>query len=81
MDLGTYRPLMANSDHYHFARHGIPALRLVAGFDDQESALRYVITPEDRHERVPADQLREATRLAAAIALTACGTPGLDLRG
>lgn len=80
MDLGTYRPLMANSDHYHFARHGIPALRLVAGFDDQDSTLRYVITPEDRHERVPAAQLREATRLAAAIALTACATPALDLR-
>ena len=32
--LGTHRPVMANSDHFNFARHGIPATRLVAGFNE-----------------------------------------------
>src|SRR5690606_4166171 len=29
--VATHRPMMSNSDHYNFAQHGIPALRLVAG--------------------------------------------------
>jgi Zn-dependent M28 family amino/carboxypeptidase len=80
VSLGFYEPLMRNSDHFHFARHGVPALRLVAGFDRPDSALRYVLTPADRRDLVdPADLLR-ATRLAAAIVLQACASPELSLR-
>jgi Iap family predicted aminopeptidase len=79
--LGFHEPLMKNSDHFHFARHGIPALRLVAGFDRPESALRYVLTPRDRHDIVDAADLQRATLLAAAVVLAACASPALDLRG
>ena len=34
----TVRPLMTNSDHANFAAGGIPAIRLVAGFDDPRIA-------------------------------------------
>ena len=81
MPLGFYAPLMRNSDHVHFARHGIPALRLVAGFGDPDSELRWVLTPEDRRAKVNPADLAAATRLAAAITLAACSAPVLDLRG
>jgi Zn-dependent M28 family amino/carboxypeptidase len=71
---------MRNSDHYNFARHGIPAFRLVAGFDDPASTLRYVLTPNDRAETVNAEELECAARLTAAIAVRACSAAALDLR-
>ncbi len=78
--LGAYRPLMANSDHYNFARHGIPAARIVAGFDEPQSALRYVLTPEDDRGKVDARDLTAATRLIAGIVADACRAPDLRLR-
>lgn len=78
--LEFYRPLMRNSDHYNFARHGIPAFRLVAGFDEAESALRYVLTSEDRIDKIDRNDLAAATSLTAAIVLEACRTPSLNLR-
>lgn len=79
-DLGFYRPVMRNSDHYNFARHGIPAFRLVVGFDDPESTLRYVLTPNDKAEVVEPEELERAALLTAAIAVRACSVPALDLR-
>lgn len=79
-DLDFYRPLMRNSDHYNFARHGIPAFRLVAGFDDAASALRYVLTSEDRIDKVDPGDLAAAASLTATIVLEACRTPSLNLR-
>ena len=78
--LGAYRPLMANSDHYNFARHGIPAARIVAGFDEPQSALRYVLTPEDNRGKVDARDLTAATRLIAGLVADACRAPELRLR-
>lgn len=78
--LGIHEPLMANSDHYNFAVSGIPALRLVAGFDEPDSNLRYVLTPQDRIEHIQREELLDATRLATTLALRACSTPDLDLR-
>ena len=46
--LGAYRPLMANSDHYNFARHGIPAARIVAGFDEPQSKSALCADPGGR---------------------------------
>jgi Zn-dependent M28 family amino/carboxypeptidase len=80
LPLGLHAPLMANSDHAHFARHGIPALRLVAGFNQPDSALRLLLTPADRSGIVDPVDLVAATQLAAAIVLTACSAPSLDLR-
>jgi len=65
--LRTVRPLMQNSDHANFALAGIPALRLVAGFDDPNANLRYVLTPADTRDKVSAAELRQAATLAANI--------------
>lgn len=78
-ELRFYRPLMRNSDHYNFARHGIPAFRLVAGFDDPASNLRYVLTPADRRGLVTELQLERAALLTARIALEACAARDLSL--
>ncbi len=65
--VGTFMPLMANSDHANFAAHAIPALRLVAGFDDPASNLRHVLTPADTRDKVGTDELRKAAVAAAAL--------------
>jgi Zn-dependent M28 family amino/carboxypeptidase len=63
---------MANSDHYNFARVGIPALRLVAGFDDPGSNLRYVLTPADTRDKVAPEELEAAARITERIVRAAC---------
>jgi aminopeptidase YwaD len=72
----TFRPLMANSDHYNFARHGIPAFRLVAGFDEPESRLRYLLTPGDTLDKISRSELKLAALLTAEIVLRACTADG-----
>jgi hypothetical protein len=72
--LDTYRPMMANSDHYNFARHGIPALRLVAGFGRPESNVRHILTRSDTRDKVALPELKSAATLTASLlwrALTA----------
>ena len=78
--LRAHRPLMANSDHYNFAIHGIPALRLVAGFDEPSSNLKYVLTPADTLDKIRPAELECAAHLAATLALRACEAPELALR-
>ena len=78
--LGAHRPLMRNSDHYNFARHGIPAARLVAGFDKPNSNLTYVLTPADNRDRVDPADLARATELTAGLVLAACNAKTLYLR-
>lgn len=70
--LRTVRPLMTNSDHANFAAGGIPAIRLVAGFDDPAANLRLVLTPADTRDKVDEADLRRATMLTAAIVAAAC---------
>lgn len=65
--VGTYPPLMTNSDHANFARQGIPALRLVAGFDAPQSHVRYVLTPADTRDKVAPAELRSAAQFTAAL--------------
>lgn len=69
--VGTHVPLMANSDHANFAAHGIPALRLVAGFDDPASNMRHVLTAADTRDKVREPELRLAAHTAAALAWAA----------
>ena len=78
--LGVHRPLMANSDHYNFARAGVPATRLVAGFNQPDSNLRYVLTPADTRDKVRASELAGAVWLTARLVEDACRTPALELR-
>jgi hypothetical protein len=70
--LRTFRPVMANSDHYNFVRRGIPAFRLVAGFDEPDSRLRYLLTPADTLDKVSPTELKAAALLTAEIVLRAC---------
>jgi Zn-dependent M28 family amino/carboxypeptidase len=70
--LRTVRPLMTNSDHANFAMGGIPAIRLVAGFDDPAAHLRVVLTPADTRDKVAQSELRQATLLTAALVAAAC---------
>lgn len=65
--LGTYAPIMANSDHYNFARHGIPALRLVAGFDRPQSNVRYILTRGDTRDKVERSEMEYAARVSDAL--------------
>lgn len=74
LGLGTYLPTMSNSDHFNFAQHGIPALRLVAGFDNSACNIRYILTLGDTRDRVLQADLTSAARVAATLvwrALTA----------
>lgn len=65
--LGVFRPLQRNSDHANFAEAGIPAFRLVSGFDEPEASTRLVLTRYDTRDTVRRDRLEAAATLAAAI--------------
>jgi aminopeptidase YwaD len=76
--LRTVRPLMTNSDHANFAAGGIPAIRLVAGFDDPGAHLRVVLTPADTRDKVALGELRQATLLTAALVAAACNADAAE---
>ncbi len=71
---------MANSDHYNFACHGIPATRLVAGFDEPSSDIKYVLTPSDTRDKVRSEDLRRAAALTATLVVEACQADELELQ-
>src|SRR5262249_57252928 len=68
LPLATHVPLMANSDHANFAAHGIPAVRLLAGFNAPDSNLRLVLTAADTRDKVKAGELDQALRIATTPA-------------
>lgn len=72
--LRCVRPLERNSDHANFAAAGIPAFRLLAGFDDPLASLRNVLTAGDTRDMVKPSELTKAARVAAAITAAACKT-------
>jgi aminopeptidase YwaD len=76
----TVRPLMTNSDHANFAQAGIPALRLVAGFDDPAAHLRLVLTPADTRDKVGQGELRSATLFTAALVAAACNAEPAEVK-
>ena len=69
--LRTVRPLMRNSDHANFAQAGIPAFRLVAGFDEPAANPRFVLTQADTRDKVAPAELRAAATLAGAMTVAA----------
>jgi hypothetical protein len=79
LPLGVHVPLMRNSDHANFAEHGIPAARLVAGFDEPGSALRYLLTGADTRALVPVQELKAATITAGALLWAALNAPDAAL--
>lgn len=59
---------MPDSDHASFACHGIPALRLLAGFERPASRARAVLGANDRTSIVKEDELQRALRATCAMA-------------
>ena len=59
--------LFANSDHFNFAKRGVPAMRVVAGFDEPNARTRYLLTQGDTRDKIEPGEFRAATQLAAAI--------------
>jgi aminopeptidase YwaD len=70
--LRCVRPLQMNSDHANFALAGIPAFRLVAGYDEPDANVRFVLTPEDRRDKVSQTELIKAAQLTAALVAASC---------
>ncbi len=68
MPVGHYLPLMPNSDHANFAAHGIPALRLLAGFDRPQSRVNAILSGDDLPHLVHDDEMRRALRVTCAMA-------------
>ena len=73
--LRCVRPLQTNSDHANFALAGIPAFRLVAGYDNPEANVRFVLTPGDLRDKVAETELTKATQLTAALLAASCNVP------
>jgi aminopeptidase YwaD len=80
MVVSTYRPTMANSDHYNFAQHGIPAMRLVCGFNRPDSDVRYILTRGDVRARVRRSDLNASTRMAAMLVWRAMTASDSEIR-
>jgi aminopeptidase YwaD len=70
---------MANSDHANFAAHGIPALRLIAGFNAPDSNLRLVLTAADTRDKVQPQELDQALRIATTLTWQALGATDATL--
>jgi Zn-dependent M28 family amino/carboxypeptidase len=79
LPIATHLPLMANSDHANFAAHGIPAVRLIAGFDAPDSNLRLVLTAADTRDKVRPDELDQALRIATTLTWQALGATDATL--
>ena len=67
LSLAVHQPLMTNSDHANFAAQGIPAMRLLAGFDDPQSNLRHLLTGADTRLLTNVGELRAGTLTAGAV--------------
>ncbi|OZI76534.1 M28 family peptidase [Bordetella genomosp. 2] len=65
--VASWLPLMPNSDHANFARHGIPALRLVAGFDRPDSRVNRILSAEDTPDIIRPSELRRALAVTCAM--------------
>jgi len=66
--IATWLPLMSNSDHANFARFGIPAFRLVAGFDRPNSRVNNILSSGDLPAIIKESELRQALRVTCALA-------------
>jgi Zn-dependent M28 family amino/carboxypeptidase len=74
-DMRCVRPLQMNSDHANFALAGVPAFRLVAGYDNPSANVRFVLTPSDLRDKVTGAELIKAAHLTAAILAAGCNAP------
>ncbi len=58
---------MTNSDHANFAANGIPAMRLLAGFNGPASNLRYLLTGTDKPFLTNSRGLKASTLTVGAV--------------
>ena len=79
LPIAMHLPLMANSDHANFAAHGIPALRLLAGFNMPESNLQYVLTAADTRDKVRPQELDHALNIASTLTWQSLNLPAAKL--
>src|SRR6516162_5156720 len=79
LPIATHLPLMANSDHANFAAHGIPAVRLLAGFNAPDSNLRLLLTAADTRDKVHPHELDQALRIAITLTWEALGAADATL--
>ena len=79
LPVATCLPLMPNSDHANFAAHGIPALRLIAGFNAPDSNLRLLLTAADTRDKVRPAELDEALVLARVLTWQALNATDVTL--
>lgn len=79
-NVGTFPGFMGNSDHANYLRAGVPAFRLCAGFDQPDSAMRLLLTPQDNRALVTEAQLRHAAATAASLVYAACTTETLPAK-
>ena len=80
LPLATHLPLMPNSDHANFAAHGIPALRLIAGFNAPDSNLRFLLTAADTRDKVSANELAHALHITTKLTWQALTEPEHTMR-
>lgn len=78
--LGFHRPLQLNSDHANFAQAGIPAFRLVAGFNERSAATAGVLTAADTRDKVNADALLTAARVAITVTAAALDADAAEVK-
>lgn len=76
VEVETIDRLMGNSDHFNFARRGIPAVRMMSGFGDPEALTRFLLTPADTRDKVEEGELKLAALVAAQVALAAACRSG-----
>jgi len=59
--------LSVSSDHANFAARGVPALRVIAGFEEPESRVSQILTGADTRALTSEAELREATRRTGVL--------------
>lgn len=77
--LSHWLPFMPNSDHANFAKHGIPALRLVAGFENPQSRVRHILSRGDVPSIILESEMRNALAVTCAMASLALGMTDREL--
>jgi len=74
-DIAIVAKLLRNSDHYNFAIRGVPALRLIVGFDEPIARTRYLLTEGDTRDKIEPLELKSATIAAASVVWNALTRP------
>lgn len=80
-EVGIHETLQRNSDHANFAIRGIPAFRLLSGFDEPQSDVRFVLTGQDLRCHVRPEHMVRAAYLSTALTQEALQIDETTVRG